>query len=309
LPDEAAVEQADGRVIAGVAAAATTAALIARWRRNCARNFALFFDRQDSFEISQGLKVKREQLAQQNPDRFRRQAQEWGADIAFENTTPIAYEPTGDYFDLARLPDGRISGIMGDVEGHGMKAGRGSIQVRNTLATPEYLSLRDTSPGAPFVETFAESGLIPSNLMAFSQTVYDPKTGIVEFTNAGIPWALIRRADGRVEVVHNDSLYILKWPGIRYTDGGGGEIRTVKAQLRSGDTLLVFSDGVLEGKFKRSGRQFQNIEAVLKKDPKALEREIPALRAARTAAEFAAALKDGVQSFDDDLTVMAIRQP
>ena len=69
--------------------------------------------------------------------------------------------------------------------------------------------------------------------------IFDPVSGLLEYTNAGHPPPLVRRADGtvdRLEGALSPPLGVL--PDVRRTHA--------QTQLEPGDALLLYTDGLVE---------------------------------------------------------------
>jgi phosphoserine phosphatase RsbU/P len=143
---------------------------------------------------------------------------------------------SGDYYDFVVRPDGRIYFVVADVSGKGVTAAllMAGLQASFRIFTksdpsPEVLvsqingALRETMPQAKFVTLFAGR--------------LDPRSGEVEFTNAGHTPPLHIRADGVVELAETD-LLIGMFSEVDYAK------QTMK--LERGDALLLFTDGVSE---------------------------------------------------------------
>ena len=66
----------------------------------------------------------------------------------------------------------------------------------------------------------------------------DLMTGVVRFVQAGHPYPIVQRADGRTEMVGASGMPVGLLPDARYT--------SVRVQLAPGDRLLIYSDGFTE---------------------------------------------------------------
>jgi sigma-B regulation protein RsbU (phosphoserine phosphatase) len=78
----------------------------------------------------------------------------------------------------------------------------------------------------------------PGKFMTFFLARLDPASGKLAYVNAGHNPPLLVRADGRVERLTEGGMVLGLFDSVPYADGD--------AELRRGDTLLVFSDGVTE---------------------------------------------------------------
>jgi sigma-B regulation protein RsbU (phosphoserine phosphatase) len=201
----------------------------------------------------------------------------------------------GDFYDVLRMPDGRLVISLGDVAGKGSPA---ALLMALTLA---------------ILRTLVEEGLGPTELMerlnvqvsrhapgsrfvTMCVAIFDPRTGDLTYVNAGQTPPLLRRASGIVE---------------RLTDGGvalgmfeqAGYVAASTA-LAPGDVLVFYSDGITEAEskdgvpFDEAGLQaaieqhwWQDAAVLGKAIVEAVERHAAETRLA------------------DDLTVLAIRRP
>jgi serine phosphatase RsbU (regulator of sigma subunit)/pSer/pThr/pTyr-binding forkhead associated (FHA) protein len=143
---------------------------------------------------------------------------------------------SGDYYDFAVRPDGRVYFVIGDVSGKGITAGlmMAGLQVafrifsKNdpdpaTLVTQLNSALREILPRSKFVTLFL--GRLDTN------------TGLIEFVNAGHTPPLWIRNTGAEEVLAGDLLL-----GVV----SSAEYVNRRLQLEPGDSLILFTDGVSE---------------------------------------------------------------
>jgi sigma-B regulation protein RsbU (phosphoserine phosphatase) len=75
----------------------------------------------------------------------------------------------------------------------------------------------------------------------------EPEARRIVYSNAGHNPPLLVRADGRIDTLEEGGMVLGIFDSVPYADG--------EAELRPGDTLLVFSDGVTET-FDPSGNEF-----------------------------------------------------
>ncbi|HUP45036.1 MAG TPA: SpoIIE family protein phosphatase [Thermoanaerobaculia bacterium] len=143
---------------------------------------------------------------------------------------------SGDYYDFAVRPDGRVYFVIGDVSGKGVTAGlmMAGLQVafrifsKNdpdpaTLVTQLNLALREILPRSKFVTLFLGR--------------LDTTTGVVEYANAGHTPPLWVRRHAVEEIVAGDLLL-----GVV----SAAEYVNRRIQLEAGDSLVLFTDGVSE---------------------------------------------------------------
>jgi phosphoserine phosphatase RsbU/P len=144
----------------------------------------------------------------------------------------------GDFYDFIELPDGRIGLVMADVSGHGVPAAFFMAVARTNLRD---LAALYTDPGACLAHT--NQTLCAQNPMDLFVTVFycvfDPTTGVLRYANGGHNPPYLRRANGSVEALGGAGGLVLgAMPDVEFPD------HTVA--LRSGDRLVLYTDGVTE---------------------------------------------------------------
>ncbi|MBF9129037.1 SpoIIE family protein phosphatase [Plantactinospora sp. S1510] len=150
----------------------------------------------------------------------------------------------GDFYDAFALPDGRLAVVLGDVAGHDVQAAALMGQVRAALRA---LALSDPDP----TQVLAGLDRLVTSLSAeahsdelFVTVVYgliEPGGERLTIASAGHPPPLIRRGSpGQPAAVR----YVDVPPGVPL--GLDGPRATVTVDFPPGDTLLLFSDGVVE---------------------------------------------------------------
>jgi len=151
-------------------------------------------------------------------------------------------EVGGDWYDAFPAPQGCSMIVIGDVVGHDVQAAATMAQARGMLrgiaqARP------DCSP-AGVLDTldhaFTELGMPPATAAVASvdRTCEDGSIAL-RWCNAGHPAPVLVRVDGSVE--------LLARPPDRLLGVGASVIRTDHAQqLATGDTVLLYTDGLVE---------------------------------------------------------------
>lgn len=102
----------------------------------------------------------------------------------------------GDWYDAARLPDGRVILSIGDVSGSGLDAAVAMANVRQVLRGvahihPDPVTMLDAAD-----RTIYDEELQP--IVTAFVAVLDPVTSLLTFASAGHPRPMLRRADGTV---------------------------------------------------------------------------------------------------------------
>ena len=144
----------------------------------------------------------------------------------------------GDFYDFIELPDGRIGLVMADVSGHGVPAAFFMAVARTNLRD---FAAEHSDPGVCLAHT--NEALCAQNPLDLFVTVFycvfDPATGRLCYANAGHNPPYLRRADGSVEALDGRGGLVLgAMRGMTFADH--------PAELRPGDRLVLYTDGVTE---------------------------------------------------------------
>ena len=160
-----------------------------------------------------------------------------GVDIA------VRYRPAeagrlvaGDWYDALPLPGGELLLVVGDIAGHGIEAVTGMVAARNALrglavtgAGPRDLLSQLNYAACLFTE--GVTGTVICGL-------YDPRTRVFRWARAGhLPPVLVRGGVAVVQPMPGGMLL-----GVELD----AEYEEVALQLRAGDTLLLYTDGLIE---------------------------------------------------------------
>jgi serine phosphatase RsbU (regulator of sigma subunit) len=144
----------------------------------------------------------------------------------------------GDFYDFIELPGGQIGLVMADVSGKGVPAAFFMAVARTTLRD---VAAHHAEPGACLAQ--ANRLLCAQNPLDLFVTVFycmlDPLTGVLRYANGGHNPPYLRRADGAVEALSGTGGLVLGvMPEVEFPEH--------VVQLRAGDRLLLYTDGVTE---------------------------------------------------------------
>jgi serine phosphatase RsbU (regulator of sigma subunit) len=155
----------------------------------------------------------------------------------FQGISFSCYEIGGDYYDFISLQDKKMLIALGDVSGKGTAAAllmsslHAAIHTQVTARTSLYnlvksvnLYLAENTPTNRFVTLFIAE--------------LDPLSGILNYINAGHNPPLMGYADGTIEQLDAGGFPLGILPTAEYEVG--------QLKLNSGDTLVIYSDGVSE---------------------------------------------------------------
>jgi PAS domain S-box-containing protein len=159
--------------------------------------------------------------------------------LAVEYISSDTNAPTGgDLYDWQLLPGGDLHLAVVDVLGHGVSATKAALSVVHTLRIV-------ASEGLPMEEIIGRADTLLSSQdpdLAATAVVarYTPATGQLRVVSGGHPPALVLHPDGRVSQVTATGGAI-GWPG-----AGSDKVSTLT--LDEGDTLLLYTDGLVEAR-------------------------------------------------------------
>ena len=144
----------------------------------------------------------------------------------------------GDFYDFIELPDGQVGLVMADVSGKGVPAAFFMAVARTNLRE---LAMHHADPAACLART--NDVLCTQNPMELFVTVFycifDAASGVLRYANGGHNPPYVRRADGTIEVLSGAGGLVLgAMPGVEYQNH--------TLQLRAGDRLVLYTDGVTE---------------------------------------------------------------
>jgi serine phosphatase RsbU (regulator of sigma subunit) len=198
-------------------------------------------------------------------------------------------EVGGDFYDAIPLADGRLVLLVGDVMGRGVAAAAAMAQMR--AAVRAYAAV-DPDPATVMRNLDQMFAQFPTEqLVTLVYMLVDPGRDELLVANAGHPAPVILRRDGSTEQLPPaDGTPLATVPR-------RGE--PVAAPFRAGDTVLAFTDGLIERRDEDIDQGQQRVLGVLP----TLDR--PNLAAALD--EVVGLLRD--PSRDDDVAAVAARRP
>ncbi|WP_405830752.1 SpoIIE family protein phosphatase [Streptomyces sp. NBC_01176] len=159
----------------------------------------------------------------------------------------------GDWYDVIPLPTGRFALVIGDVQGHDVRAAGLMGQLRIALRAyaseghrPDAVLSRASRflYGVTDSVTYGSSGQNGGRTpdVRFATCLYvevDPATGLLDFARAGHPDPAIRMADGTV-------LMRPMAGGLPLGIDPDADYPTTRLGLEPGETMLICTDGLIE---------------------------------------------------------------
>lgn len=144
----------------------------------------------------------------------------------------------GDFFTVEETGDGLVF-ALGDICGKGFAAGMWTTHLVGLVGTHTA-----TAPEPREIVAGVNRDLCRMSSVAPLASLFlaklDTSTGRLDYCSAGHPPALLSRADGGLEPLSEGGPLLGVVPGASFTGGS--------VELRVGDVLLVYSDGILESR-------------------------------------------------------------
>ena len=150
-----------------------------------------------------------------------------------------AREVGGDFYDFHLLPEGKLGLVVGDATGKGVPA---ALVMSTTLGMLHSTAraLGSPSPGevlAQVNETLVAR--VPTNMFVTCfYCILEPESGSLSYANAGHDPPHVRRSDDNAEELRARGMPLGLMPGMEYEEEF--------ASLREGESVLYYSDGLVE---------------------------------------------------------------
>lgn len=199
----------------------------------------------------------------------------------------------GDYFDFLRFKDGSHALVIADVMGKGMPASMlmASLQASLRIIAPESVGPADV---VARLNTIFCHNIRLTKFVTLFLARYDEQTRMLTYCNAGHNPPLLHRSSGTIETLRPTGAAIGLAEQTRFAQQA--------TQLRPGDRIMMFTDGVVEG-VNASKEEFgqTKLEKLLKSS------------ASGSSQQLIAALRGELQRFTgvitpaDDTTIIAVR--
>ncbi|MDF6043687.1 SpoIIE family protein phosphatase [Streptomyces sp. JH14] len=168
-------------------------------------------------------------------------------------TVAARYVPTGgglqvggDWYDMIPLPNGRIALVIGDVQGHDVRAAGLMGQLRIALRayaseghSPDAVLSRASRFLSGLTDAYDDGKQTGPRFATCLYAEADPETGTLDIARAGHPDPVVISSDGTAV--------------IRQTGGGlplgietDTDYPTTRVVLQPGDTIMLCTDGLIE---------------------------------------------------------------
>lgn len=209
-----------------------------------------------------------------------------------------AEHATGDFYDFVETRDGRLAVVMGDVTGHGIGPALITATAQATLRAYAQV-LPDPGAVVTMLNKDLAQRMDDGMFLTLFMGVF-AEDGTLQYVNAGhTPPLLWRRDGGLIEAIANNGPALGMLADFEYEAASVGD-------LAPGDTLMTFTDGLIEARHSNRPDRFfdeSGVRAVMAElgltDPSA--RELTEALVS-SVLEFTGGLRE------DDMTVVAVRR-
>ncbi|MFI8962428.1 SpoIIE family protein phosphatase [Streptomyces sp. NPDC053493] len=153
------------------------------------------------------------------------------------------YQVGGDWYDVLPLPSGKVLVAVGDIAGHGIDSVTGMVALRNAQRALAFTGRPPRQLMSWLNEVTLRTG--GGSTATAVCALYDPGNGELVWSSAGhLPLLLIRNGRGRLLEPPQDVL-LGAVPSYTYEER--------RTELRPGDTLLLYTDGLVERRHEGLG--------------------------------------------------------
>jgi sigma-B regulation protein RsbU (phosphoserine phosphatase) len=255
-------------------------------------NLLILMEVADRLSLKGDLEIARDIQLAMLPSGTRR-----AEDAVVSGVTRPANTVGGDFYDILPLPDGRLILAVGDVAGKGSPAALLMallLAMLRTLVDEGLETARLIERLNAQVARYSPA----SRFITLFYALYDPRTGDLQFVNAGHLPPLIRRQHGQFERISGAT-----GSGLALGMFEQATYETNRVTINPGDVLVLYSDGITEAE-NRAGRAFEET---------GLEQVVAASHG-KDPAEIGASILAAVQAFaadtrlQDDLTALVLKR-
>ena len=145
---------------------------------------------------------------------------------------------SGDFFDYVPLGNGAIAVVLADVTGKGMKGAMNAVLSSGALHSVAQL---EVSPSQMLQAL--NNNLYPRfqryTNCAMAILTIDPNDKTFRYANAGIPYSIVKHGEDNIEELQIDGTPLGAFKSSEYEE-------TPPIQLKSGNAIILFSDGITE---------------------------------------------------------------
>lgn len=157
----------------------------------------------------------------------------------FYHSATVAARVGGDFYDLFELEHHKVGITIGDVSGKGLEAATLASLIKNTIKAYAY---ENSSPAAIISKTnnLAIMESFPPSFVTVFFGILDTVSGLLTYCSAGHPPAILKRETSVTTSIPSRSPIIGAFKDLEYEDN--------EVVLKSGDILVLYTDGVIEAR-------------------------------------------------------------
>ena len=144
----------------------------------------------------------------------------------------------GDFYDVMPLPDNRVAFAIGDASGKGLAAALMIANVQSSLRTAARFAAGEGIPVLTAVNHQVHASSLDGRYATLFFGVFDPVGRTLRYVNAGHHPPMVIRRDGAIRWLETGGAPVGMFPDWPYEEG--------VVPLHSGDTILAYTDGVIE---------------------------------------------------------------
>lgn len=172
-----------------------------------------------------------------------------------------AFEVGGDYYDFFELNEDKLGFVVADVSGKGITAAFIMAEIKGIF---ESLSKIFIKPAELLinVNNVLKNSLDKKSFVTAIYGVFDKKNGLLNFVRAGHP-PLIYCSQNTVQKLLPAGIGL----GLDYSGSFANTLKEEKIQLKDGDIIVVYSDGIPEAKdAKYEDFGYERFEKIIQKN-------------------------------------------
>jgi anti-sigma regulatory factor (Ser/Thr protein kinase) len=171
----------------------------------------------------------------------------------------VAPQIGGDWYDAIELDADRTAVMMGDVVGHGVRAAATMSELRNALRA---FAVEGHGPAAALdqLDRLVRTTRGPGMVATVLSLIIDANRGTLTLARAGHPPPALRSADGRVRFLESEGRTPIGIDTLSATT-------EVQVSFEPGDTLVLFTDGLVERRDEDLGRGFARLSEAFTQAP------------------------------------------
>ena len=145
---------------------------------------------------------------------------------------------SGDFFDYVPLSNGTLAVVLADVTGKGMKGAMNAVLSSGALHSVAQLEVSPSEMLRALNQNLYPRFQRYTNCAMAILTI-DPNDKAFKYANAGIPYPMIKRGEDDVEELLIDGTPLGAFQSSEYQE-------TPPIELKSGNLIILFSDGITE---------------------------------------------------------------